>query len=67
MLQSGMKSSGMKVEEESSKAFQDIQCRYIIQEEELLDLRGGQFCRSQEQRDIGNCQQYGNVNLNIYN
>lgn len=62
-----MKSSGRKVEEESSKAFQDIQCRDTIQEEELLDLHGSQFCRRQEQADIGNCQQYGNINLNIYN
>ena len=35
-----MKSSSMKVEQESSKAFQDIQCKYIVQDKELLDLYG---------------------------
>lgn len=52
---SGMKSSGMKVEKESSKAFQDFLRRYIVQQEELLDLHGSQFSKSQEQIDIGNC------------
>lgn len=50
-----MKSSGMKVEKESSKAFQDFLRRYIVQQEELLDLHGSQFSKSQEQIDIGNC------------
>lgn len=32
-----MRSSDVKVEEESSKALQGIQCSYFIHEEELLD------------------------------
>lgn len=32
-----MRSSDKKVEEESSKSLQDIQCSYIIHEDEFLD------------------------------